>query len=113
MDEPTPPDIEMAVEVLERCKELVAEAATNAQTIRDMFKDTPQDYMRMLLTFHALFATYPGLHKYPDATRLITEWVIAGEPEVLSEVPARMLERLGPEVYRKYEAHIEKLRRTN
>lgn len=107
------PDIEMAGEVLERCKELVAEAAVSAEKIRAMFNDTPKDYLRMLLTFHALFATFPALHKYTDATRYVTEWVIAGEPEILSEVPARMLERLGPEAYRKYEEHIVKLRRTN
>jgi hypothetical protein len=100
-------------ELQERVTTLVREATATAQTIRDMFKNTPQDYMRMLLTFHALFATYPGLHKFPEATRLITEWIIAGEPEVLSDVPARMLERLGPEKYRKYEEHIAKQRRTN
>jgi hypothetical protein len=109
MEEP----IEIAEEVLRRCEELVKEAAADATKIREMFKDTSADYLRMLLTFHALFNTFPALHKFTEAPRFITEWVIAGEPEVLSEVPTRMLERLGPEKYQKFVEHAAKQRRTN
>jgi hypothetical protein len=109
-----PPLVELQIEkerVQKRLEELVREGVANAQKIRDMFTDSAPDYMMMLLTIHILIETYPGLMKFTDAKRFLTEWVIAGEPEILSEVPGRMLEKLGPEAYQKYEEGVAKLER--
>jgi hypothetical protein len=95
--------LQMLKETEGRLTELLGEATARANKIREMFPGTSSDYLLMLLTVNVLFRTFPALVKHPDAERLLMEWIVAGEPENLAEVPKRMLARLGPERYHRYE----------
>jgi hypothetical protein len=100
----TPEEMEEAVN---RTMELIKEAGEDADKIRALFPPTPRGFLLATMAIKILLDGYPAFKKYPSAHHRLTEWVIAGEPEELGEVPNRMVERMGEEQYVAYERGIK------
>jgi hypothetical protein len=74
---------------------IVEEARIKAIAIREMFPTNTRGMMVFWVAMSIFAAEYPGLfRRMDDAPEMLAQWVQAGQPESLKDIPEAILARI-------------------
>jgi hypothetical protein len=87
------PLVQLTPEEKERVSAIVKEACPIATEFNARFDRDARGFMVFMTVLWTLSNEYSITHKIDSIPTLIAEWVAAGEPKEMEQVPALLLER--------------------